>query len=296
MALTNEYFRCVKSVSVADEFERSYFNAMLGSVCDNPKYCTYNTPMNIIEGTSGQFDGRRVASQVDSAFQYVNGSPDMNCCQANYARGLGEYSRWACFVQENTVYLNSLMQGKIFVTVCDCKVQINVESDYPLKGNVKVTVQSIDKPLKFDLKVRIPTWTQNAKSDALGNKNIESGKYFSVLKTWKQGDSFDITFDIPVRIIKGERDQSGYSSVFYGSLLFALDEEYSNGINRATVILKSSLIPENVKHSKDFSLSQFNLLAQTQNEKNVTLIDFASAGKVKKDAKTKPYYSWIKVE
>ncbi len=113
LAFTNEYYKYNKSVAVADEFERSYYNAMLGSLLDTDKYCTYNTPMNGVQGSCGYYDGRRVTSQQDISFQYNSGSPDMNCCQANLARGLGQLSEWAAVSDGDKLYLNYFGNSKI---------------------------------------------------------------------------------------------------------------------------------------------------------------------------------------
>ena len=102
LAFTNEFYRYAQLVEVADEFERSYYNGLLGSLLDNDKYCTYNSPMDGVQGTCGHYDGRKVSSQQDISFQYHSDSPDMNCCQANFARGLGQLSQWALMTDNNS--------------------------------------------------------------------------------------------------------------------------------------------------------------------------------------------------
>ncbi|MBR4420570.1 MAG: glycoside hydrolase family 127 protein, partial [Clostridia bacterium] len=295
MALTNELFQCEKSVEVADAFEVSYYNALLGALTTGEVYCTYNTPMNIIDGTSGIFDGRRVPSQVDSAFQYTKGAPQMNCCQANIARGLGELGRWAHYCdKENNIYLNFLGKAEVKVNVCGKEIVIIQDSNYPCGQSIKFTVKAKDAGSKFSLNIRIPSWSNGAEVIIDNQKLIgKAGSYLKIDKRWGKKEEILMNLNFDIRVVKGEKEQAEYSSVYCGPVLLALEEDINSGIGRNEEILSSSLCKENLLDASAQN-GFISLKAKRANGQEVLLKDFARVGKCKKGKYT-PYWSWIKV-
>ena len=85
MAMTVEMLRQSGDPLAADELELSTFNSAMGLFSPTGRWSTYNTPM----------DGVRKANFHDIVFQSRPGSPELNCCSVNAARGLGLLSEWA---------------------------------------------------------------------------------------------------------------------------------------------------------------------------------------------------------
>src|SRR5437773_5415886 len=88
--------RMTEDSIVADELELSMLNSVLGLHSPSGRWVTYNTPM----------DGIRKASAHDIVFQARAGSPELNCCSVNGARGLGMISDWALVRSGEDVLLN----------------------------------------------------------------------------------------------------------------------------------------------------------------------------------------------
>ena len=83
--MTTEMLKLTGNSVVADELELSTLNSALGMHSPTGRWATYNTPM----------DGVRKASAHDIVFQSREGTPELNCCSVNSARGLGLLSEWA---------------------------------------------------------------------------------------------------------------------------------------------------------------------------------------------------------
>ncbi len=296
-ALTNEYLKYNKTVRVADELERSYFNGLLGSLLDDDKYCTYNTPMDGIKGScdlhGGVYDGRRVPSQQDISFQFNTGSPDMNCCQANIARGIGQISEWAALSGENELYLNYYGACTIETLVDGKAVTIKQTTEYPLDGKIKLEISGLESETKFALKLRIPTWTYGSKVSYFSNNiTAPSGEYYVINRTWKNGDIVELELKFSFTYWAGERVQKNYTSVFYGPILLTLDKHFAPEYNQNTEFEIKSI--ENAKISK--SQNGGWLTADIDVEgKTVRLVDFASAGKYNGENEPSTYWSWLKV-
>lgn len=293
-ALTNEMFKSEKFAVVADAFEITYYNAILGSLSSNKKYCTYNTPMNTVKGACGQFNGKRVPSQVDSAFQFNKRSKDMNCCQANLARGLGEIARWAYVNDDNELYVNYYGQSEAVVRVGGKYLRIKQESKYPLNGKSYFTVIPEEDGMKFTLNFRIPHWSLGARIIVEGKEyKMSPDRYFSITKNWKRGERASIEIEYGIRVTWGRKEQKEYASIFYGPILLTLDEKFCPGISRNEEIIFTSLKSKNVAVWEDDE-KYVTCKAQTTSGKEITLVDFASAGKEYNNDYSR-YYSWVRV-
>src|SRR5205814_10153903 len=95
-ALSVEMLRMTEDSIVADELELSTLNSVLGLHSPSGRWVTYSTPM----------DGTRKASAHDIVFQARAGSPELNCCSVNGARGLGMIGDWALMASGEGLLLN----------------------------------------------------------------------------------------------------------------------------------------------------------------------------------------------
>lgn len=297
-ALTNEYLKYNKTVRVADELERSYFNGLLGSLLDDDKYCTYNTPMDGIEGSctlhGGVYDGRRVPSQQDISFQFNTGSPDMNCCQANIARGIGQIAEWAVLSGNKELYLNYYGPSSITTLVDGKEITLTQTTDYPENGKIKLVISGLENQSEFTLKLRIPTWTFGSQVSFDGTtKTAASGEYFAIDKTWKNGDTVTIDLKYSFTYWAGEKAQKNYTSVFYGPILLTLDKYFAPNCTQNTKFDIKNIENAVISKSNNGGWLTFDV---DMDGKTVRLVDFASAGKYNGENEPSTYWSWLKVE
>lgn len=296
MAFTNEYYKYNKTVAVADELERSYYNAMLGALLDDDKYCTYNTPMNGEQGTAGSYDGRRVPSQQDISFQYNPGSPDFNCCQANLARGLGQVVEWACVTDGESLYLNYYGNSSIKTTVGDSPVRIKETTTYPVSGSVKLEISELAAAKEFTLKLRIPTWAKGSRVTVDGKATVvTAGEYYPITRVWNNGDTVTLDLNMDVHYWTNRSSTSidlSIASVYYGPVLLTMDSTY--GGTKTTLFTADGFENATITSGTSYGCMLFAEV-DTDDGSTVKLVDFASAGKYNGKSQPSTYYTWLKV-
>lgn len=283
-ALTCEYLRIEPNVAAADEFEKTYFNAMLGALLLGDAYVTYNTPMDGIKG--GQYDGRRIDGRIDLAFQFYQGAPDFNCCQANATRGLAEIVNWGVLLYDGEIFLN--LYAPYSVKVClpernDFVFQMQTE--YPSDGKIHIVVQNAPQD-SLAVNFRIPHWAEKAEVRLNGdNVQAQPGTYLRIERIWNSGDSIDIIYDIELRKTYGKEDFQNKMSLSWGCLVLAFlcnDQE------------DPLFYPETIKKiDKKGSLVRFACMTDAGEK---TLCDFFTIGRAAPMSEPPSYRSWLRVE
>jgi hypothetical protein len=283
MALTIDMLRLTGNSLVADEFELSLFNGILGAQHPSGRWWTYNTPM----------DGERKASAHDIVFQARPGSPELNCCSVNAPRGIGMLDEWAIMASKDGIVLN--YYGPCFMSVplpSKNSVTIIQETEYPKNDKIKITI-GLNAPEKFVLNLRIPGWSKESRLYLNGEivKNVSDGKYTSLDREWKDGDVLKLQLDLSPHFWVGERELEGKTSIYRGPILLTYDR-YFNTMDPDNIptLDANNISVEPVPWSgwiQPFMLFK----VKAKNGQDVYLCDFASAG-----VSGTPYRSWLSVE
>lgn len=296
MALSTDYYQLSRNPYAIDEIELSYLNGMLGSMMEDDKYVTYNTPMVGIK-TSG-YDGRKVSSQKDIVFQWNSGSPDFNCCQANVARGLGQLSEWGVLSDNENLYLNYYGPSAAkTLTPGGQNITISQVTEYPKNGSIEIELKDMTAEEEFSLQLRIPSWSkQNLIS--VNNEQVfstRSGQYFEIKRNWKNGDKIHLNLEMSVHFWIGENNFEGYTAAYYGPILMTLDQKTTPTNNSSNSIFDASEIKNAVVSNglEDNFWLYFDV--KDTNGNIVRLVDFASAGKYINETTPGNYYSWLKI-
>ena len=296
MALSTEYYQMSKNPLAVDELELSYFNAMLGSVLQDHKYVTYNTPM-IGEKTAG-YDGRKVPSQQDIDFQWNSGSPDFNCCQANAARGLGELSQWAVVSDATDLYVNYYGPSTAHTqTPAGSAIVLKQTTEYPKNGSIELKIEDLASPEAFALDLRIPSWSKQSTVRVNGEEAVSapSGAYFRLERTWKEGDVIRIELDMGVHFWQGEENFDGYVSAYYGPILLAVDEEVSAPSTRYNTWFDAAAFEDLAVSDATADGHWLYFDVSDSSGKTVRLVDFAGCGRTV-DEEPGDYATWLKID
>lgn len=219
IALSVEMLKLTGDSRVADEIEFSTLNSVLAMFSRTGRWATYNTPSN----------GARFASAHQIVFQSRPGSPELNCCSVNAPRGLGMISDWAVQQAGEEITLNYYGPGSFqFLLPSGEKVQLDVETEYPLEGNLRIAVRA-KQSVHFTLNLRIPGWS--AATHWSLNEDPQpapiAGTYLFIARTWQPGDRLELSFDFGLRTWHGLRECAGQVSLYRGPLLLAFDQRYN---------------------------------------------------------------------
>lgn len=283
LAMGVEMLRLTENSVVADELELSTLNSVVGMHSPSGRWCTYNTPM----------DGVRKASAHDIVFQSREGSPELNCCSVNSARGFGMISDWALLRDREGLVLNwygpATFETKLASGV---PIKIVEETTYPRDGNIRLRIDP-GAESAYTLKLRIPYWSANTRYrvNAEDWQQAEAGRYLSLARTWKPGDTIELTLDFSLHYWLGEKECKDRVSIYRGPILLAYDRRF-NAIDPPDLPvldargLKGRVVDWPGQH-KPFLLLEFN----TMDGRKLHLCDFGSAG----DGGS-PYISWLRVQ
>jgi DUF1680 family protein len=284
MAMCVEMLRLTGDPIVADELELSTLNSALGLYHPSGRWSTYNTPM----------DGVRRANFHEIVFQARPGSPELNCCSVNAARGLGLIGEWALMGDAEGVRLNWYGPGAITGAVLDGgSITLWQETDYPRSGDVKITV-NVSHPQVVALRLRIPHWSEHTTVKVNGEavEGVEPGRYLALRRKWDGGDVIELSFDMTPHAWFGERESAGRVSLYRGPILLTYDPRFNPGREGddpppipARGIGLNLVEPENARDAW--------ILAETTavGGDTIRLCDFAGAG-----ADGTSYRSWLRVE
>jgi DUF1680 family protein len=287
MAMTVEMLRLTGDPIVADELELSTLNSALGMFCPSGRWSTYNTPM----------DGDRKANSHEIVFQARTGSPELNCCSVNAARGLGLLSQWALMADERNegLYLNWYGPGSFASTVQSgspptwVPVLVTIKTEYPSDGHIRISVEP-ERAVSFPLRLRVPHWsvrTVVTVNDELV-KDVKPGAYLELRRVWKPGDQITLELDLTPHLWAGERECAGRVSLYRGPILLAYDPRFNPGGADDPPAVDGSNLAIALK-SRTNGQPAILLAEAATTSGPILLCDFASAG-----ADGSRYRSWLR--
>lgn len=213
-ALACDILKDTGDITIADFLEISLYNAILGSFSPTGRWSVYNTPM----------EGTKKANYQDIVFQSRPGSPELNCCSVNAARGIGQLSDWAVMQENGTVYINCFESMNAEFE----DISVEISGDYPASPKVELVLTSNKART---IAVRIPAWSKKTTVSLDGKtETVAGGRYFAVNKKWA-GEKITITFDFTPHFQEGGGDYAGMRSVFAGPVLYGYDLSLNDGFD-----------------------------------------------------------------
>ena len=181
----------------ADCMEQSFYNAYLG---------TFNTERKVSPYMRKKFLERFGIDDIvdtflpiDSYSPLLSGTRGMKvggnqllpdktyygCCTCIAAAGIGVFMNHMVMADADSITLQFFEKGHAKVTCQGKTVSLDIDTAYPLDGNIRLTVKT-EAPLNFTLKIRVPGWT--------GRKE----GYLEYRREWTE-DTLEIDFPMPIR-------------------------------------------------------------------------------------------------
>ncbi|THV36987.1 hypothetical protein FAB82_20725 [Glycomyces buryatensis] len=105
-------------------------------------------------------------------------------------------------------------------------VTVEQSTDYPFEGASRLTI-GVRRRSRFALKLRVPAWCDGFAVAVNGEtQQIDAapGTYATLNRTWRDGDTVDITLPLRLRT-KAAIDAPDVQSVYYGPTLLAIRHE-----------------------------------------------------------------------
>jgi DUF1680 family protein len=213
--LTQQLLRLTGEARFADELEKSFFNHLAAAQRPDGTAWAYFTGL----------DGMK------------NYKTEQNCCTSSGPRGWAVFPTLAYMTTDDGLVINFFTPGTAALKINGEMVMVKQETEYPLDGRVAITV-TVPKPMKFALRVRVPSWSQ------IDGVKAKPGDYWLLRQTWSRTQTIKLNFTIPVRVVPGEGSNAGKIAVVRGPQVLAIDELYNPGLSTVTAIALTSRQPE----------------------------------------------------
>ena len=170
--------------SLAQRAEDTFYNSVQGSRFSDGTGMDYVTKDNIFK-IDGAIMNRCLFSPAHEDVA--------NCCPPN-------------FTQITPIFVRNMWMrapdglAMVLFGPCDLRTQVggtavrlSEETTYPFSEQVRVHVDP-EAPVAFALHVRIPSWSDGVTATSAGADIRRAGDWLLVTKTWKAGDTLDVTF------------------------------------------------------------------------------------------------------
>jgi hypothetical protein len=210
--------------------------------------------------------------------------------------------------KDGTVFVNLFIAGEGDVAVDGRQVRLAQQTRYPWDGEIKLTVFPA-RPGEFELAIRIPGWacdeamptdlyrfldanaerpTLKVNGDAAA-LDIRDG-YARIRRTWKKGDTAELSFSMPVRRVVAHDSvaaDSGRVALQRGPVVFAAEGVDNNGR------VFDFFLPDAATLTAEFRPSLLNGVVVITG--NTLALSKDAAGKIRNEEKpflAIPYYAW----
>ena len=193
-----------------DRLEKLAFNALPGTLTDDMWAHQYNQEPNQVECSLHHKPW--VSDGPESNLFGLE--PNFGCCTANFHQGWPKFAASLFLLSGDQD--SDAHDGLVAAAYAPCEVQaelrgtlVNIveETEYPFRGNVKLTVNPAAR-VQFPLQLRIPAWAAGAAIRVNGKPESEPrpGSFARIDRIWNQGDRVELTFPMQPRVSRGFND------------------------------------------------------------------------------------------
>lgn len=224
MQLNRELLRIGGDPQYAEEIERSAYNELLGALAPNGEdWCYYSFA-----------NGRRVHTTT------------WRCCKSSGAMALEELPPLALRSGDDGLTLNLWTPLRATLTLGrgGARVAVEVDTAYPFDGAATLRLDPGAAPLRFALRLRIPSWAQGA-TVRLGDEcwQAQHGQYLAIERSWRRGDALRIDLPMPITVHRRRHRNVQESRAPDGSAVrqTVLDLGYL-GLSRGPLVYATGLI------------------------------------------------------
>ena len=263
----------------ADQIEKSAYNAISGAV-NNYKI------KDIISGFP--FDSYSpllysTRARSNGGYQMMEEGP-YGCCACIGSAGTALIPLSSAMLSKDGIYFNLYIPGEIKTETPTGKhVTINIDTEYPRDGKIKITVNGTDSE-NMVFAFRIPEFSSKFNIYVNGNPvKAEKCGYVKLEREWENGDIVEIDLDVRVRTYRCEGvNGSGekHVALIKGPVVLARDARLGEKIDEVVQIAedKDGFVDVKPSFTAKFE-TNLEYKVPLANGSYFTVIDYASAGK-----------------
>jgi DUF1680 family protein len=228
----------------AEVIERALFNVVAASPAVDGRAFFYTNTLHQ-RSPGDPVPPNRIVSRASSSLR----APwfEVTCCPPNVARTLASLPGYVATRDDDGVQLHQYTTCTVDTTTTDGRrIQLDVETDYPAAGSVRVvTRSSAGRP--WTLTLRIPSWAVGARlTDADGTRTVAPG-IVALTREWADGDQVELELPMAPRwVFPDPRVDAvrGCVAVQRGPLVLCAESaDFVDGQDVSTITVDPTLAP-----------------------------------------------------
>jgi len=277
----------------ADLLELALYNGVLATISLDGKEFFYTNPLARVDELPFELRWSRQREPYISCF----------CCPPNIVRTIAETAAYAYSMSDEGVWVN-LYGGNVLNTRLPGgeTITLRQQTDYPWEGTVRITVESAP-PEEFSLFLRVPGWAQGGLVTVNGKpagKDLESGQYFEIKRSWSAGDRVELVLPMPVQLLEAHplvEEARNQAAVRRGPIVYCMESvDLPADVDIADVTISPDA-PVETQHLASLLGGVTTLEAEAQilashDWDNVLYQGIAPRKTETADIRLIPYYAW----
>ena len=147
--------------------------------------------------------------------------PNFGCCTANFVQGWPKFAMSTFMKSEKGVVNTLIAPSAVDFMHKGVKVSVTVETEYPFRDSVRYVVET-EKPVAFELSLRIPASAATAKVDGA---DAEPGGFYRLEKEWSGRQVVEVKYSFACKLVERPRDMR---VLWRGPLLYSVAVEHGS--------------------------------------------------------------------
>jgi len=204
----------------------------------------YYNALGHAQRSNGGFGCDNCAGPVDN-YLSVKADEAFWCCTMRGGEGLAKAVQYSYFTHGDTLILPSFNTGSVSLNLNGTPVKIGQETSYPFDSKVILTIDSLEKPTRINLKFFLPSWVQNPvvsknhKAVDFGVKN----RFAEVPLVIEAGDTIEYAFNMNSgvgKLVNAQHTKAGDFHLYYGPLLLGYEGDSAVSIPKSAEVIKTA--------------------------------------------------------
>jgi len=180
---------------------------------------------------------------------------DWPCCSGTYPQVVADYHNVIYFKDENSLYVNLFVPSTVAWDYNENEITLEQDTNYPESETTVLTVTP-HRPTAFNLKIRIPTWSQSARISVNGS-HLEAaarpGTWAEIRRTWKAGDRVEVQIPMQPRAVPVDQQHPNRVAIVSGPVVL---------VQRAQPILPDGAVTNAIRASRGDKSLTFSIPGQ----------------------------------
>ncbi|HBL84905.1 MAG: hypothetical protein A2Y17_06705 [Clostridiales bacterium GWF2_38_85] len=197
-----------------DRLEMLAYNALPAAISPDMWTHQYDQMVNQIE-CSKQNDPSVFLTNSPDAHIYGL-EPNYGCCTANFNQGWPKFALSTFYKDNSSIISAAIAPSKVTTQIRDAKVSVELQTIYPFKNKLKYIITA-EKPIQFELKIRIPRWAKRTVVNEIETTNTD---YICLNRIWDASTEVNVEFEFETKF--DERPEN-MVCLRHGALCYSVD-------------------------------------------------------------------------